>query len=159
MTTTATILFWSGLCSAVSYLVAVPIAARIGLINTMVFTHLPSNILLILIPFAPNLATAITLLLARSALSQMDVPTRTSYVMAVVTPGERAAAASVTSVPRSLAAAASPILAGYWLAASTFGWPLVAAGALKAVYDLLLLAMFRHRRPPEEQEPQGGEEP
>jgi MFS family permease len=83
----------------------------------------------------------------------MDVPTRTSYVMAVVTPGERAAAASVTSVPRSLAAAASPILAGYWLAASPFGWPLVAAGALKAVYDLLLLAMFRHHRPPEEQEP------
>ena len=84
VTTAAAILFWSGICSAVSYLVAVPIAARIGLINTMVFTHLPSNVLLILMPFAPNLATAIALLLARSALSQMDVPTRTSYVMAVV---------------------------------------------------------------------------
>jgi hypothetical protein len=84
VTTTAAILFWSSLFSAVSYLVAVPIAARIGLINTMAFTHLPSNILLILIPFAPNLVTAIALLLARSALSHMDVPTRTSYVMAVV---------------------------------------------------------------------------
>jgi MFS family permease len=94
VTTTAAILFWSGLCSAVSYLVAVPIAARIGLINTMVFTHLPSNIFLILIPFAPNLSTAIALLLARSALSQMDVPTRASYVMAVVAPEERPAAAS-----------------------------------------------------------------
>src|SRR5262249_920354 len=81
VTTTATILFWTGVCSAVSYLVAVPIAERIGLINTMVFTHLPSNILLILTPLAPNLATAIALLLVRSALSQMDVPTRTSYVM------------------------------------------------------------------------------
>src|ERR1700741_502834 len=79
VTTAAAILFWSSLCSAVSYLIAVPIAVRIGLINTMVFTHLPSNILLILVPFAPNLATAISLLLARSALSQMDVPTRTSY--------------------------------------------------------------------------------
>jgi predicted MFS family arabinose efflux permease len=102
VTTTAAILFWSGVCSAISYLVAVPIAERIGLIKTMVFTHLPSNVLLILIPFAPNLATAIALLLARSALSQMDVPTRTSYVMAVVTPPERPAAASITAVPKNL---------------------------------------------------------
>jgi len=143
--------FWSGLLSAASYLAAARIARRIGLVNTMVWTHLPSNLLLILAPFAPSLWLALTLLLARSALSQMDVPTRTSYVMAVVTPGERAAAAGVTSVPRSLAAAASPLASGYLLGLSAFGWPLVAAGVLKAVYDVLLLLLFRHRRPPEEQ--------
>ena len=143
--------FWSGVLSAGSYLAAARIARRIGLVNTMVFTHLPSNILLILVPFAPSLWLALALLLARSALSQMDVPTRTSYVMAVVTPGERAAAAGVTAVPRSLAAAASPLAAGYMLGLSAFGWPLVAAGALKAIYDVLLLVLFRHRRPPEEQ--------
>ncbi len=142
--------FWSGLLAAASYLAATRIAGRIGLVNTMVFTHLPSNLLLILVPFAPSLYLALALLLLRSALSNMDVPTRTSYVMAVVTPDERAAAASVTSVPRSLAAAASPVAAGYLLALSSFGWPLLAAGALKALYDLLLLLMFRHRRPPEE---------
>ena len=142
--------FWSGLLSAASYLAAARIAARIGLVNTMVFTHLPSNLLLILAPFAPSAGWAMALLLLRSALSQMDVPTRTSYVMAVVTPEERAAAASVTAVPRSLAAALSPLAAGYLLLLSAFGWPLVAAGALKSVYDLLLLALFRHRRPPEE---------
>ncbi|HKW55089.1 MAG TPA: MFS transporter [Stellaceae bacterium] len=143
--------FWSGLLSAGSYLGAARIARQIGLVNTMVYTHLPSNILLILVPFAPSLWLALALLLARSALSQMDVPTRTSYVMAVVTPGERAAAAGVTSVPRSLAAAASPLVSGYLLGLSAFGWPLVAAGALKGIYDLLLLLLFRHRRPPEEQ--------
>lgn len=142
--------FWSGLLTAASYLVATRIAARIGLVNTMVWTHLPSNLLLIAAPFAPSLPLALALLLARSALSNMDVPTRTSYIMAVVTPDERAAAASVTSVPRSLAAAASPVAAGWLLGLSSFGWPLVAAGALKLVYDLLLLAMFRHHRPPEE---------
>jgi MFS family permease len=94
----------------------------------------------------------VALLMARSLLSQMDVPTRTSYVMAVVTPGERAAAASVTSVPRSLAAAVGPIIAGWLLALSPFGWSLVAAGALKAIYDLLLLMLFRGHKPPEETE-------
>jgi predicted MFS family arabinose efflux permease len=150
LATAGAIFFWTGLLSAFSYLVAVRIARRIGLINTMVFTHLPSSICLVLVPFMPSLGWAIALLLIRSALSQMDVPTRTSYVMAVVTPGERAAAASVTAVPRSLAAAASPMLAGWLLAGSGFGWPLVAAGALKITYDLLLLAMFRNVRPPEE---------
>lgn len=143
--------FWSGLLSAGSYLAAARIARRIGLVNTMVWTHLPSNLLLILAPFAPSLWLALALLLARSALSQMDVPTRTSYVMAVVTPGERAAAAGVTAVPRSLAAAASPLASGYLLGLSAFGWPLVAAGALKGIYDVLLLLLFRHQRPPEEQ--------
>ena len=150
VTTAAAILFWSSLCSAVSYLAAVPLAARIGLINTMVFTHLPSNILLILIPFAPDLATAIGLLLARSALSQMDVPTRTSYVMAVVTPEERPAAASLTAVPKTFAWAAGSMISGYLLTVSAFGWPLVIGGGVKAVYDILLLIKFRNVRPPEE---------
>jgi MFS family permease len=137
------IFFWTGVLSAFSYLIAVRIANRIGLVYTMVFTHLPSSVLLILVPFAPNLATCIGLLLLRSALSQMDVPTRSAFVMSVVPPGERAAAASVTSVPRSLASATGPLVAGYLLTLSGFGWPLVAAGALKIVYDLLLLAFCR----------------
>src|SRR5689334_22866284 len=148
--TAAAILFWSSLCSAVSYLIAVPIAARIGLINTMVFTHLPSNILLILIPFAPDLATAIALLLARSALSQMDVPTRASYVMAVVAPEERPAAASLTAVPKTFAWAAGSVVSGYLLTLSAFGWPLVVGGVVKGSYDILLLARFQKVRPPEE---------
>jgi len=145
-----TIFFWTGVFSALSYLVATRIADRFGLVNTMVFTHLPSSLLLLLIPFAPSLGVAIALLLVRSALSQMDVPTRSSYVMAVVTPGERAAAASLTSVPRSLAAAVSPLLAGYLLGLSSFGWPLIVAGGVKIAYDLLLLVNFRSVRPPEE---------
>ncbi len=148
--TAAAILFWSSVCSAVSYLVAVPIAERIGLINTMVFTHLPSNVLLVLVPFAPNLATAIGLLLARSALSQMDVPTRTSYVMAVVQPEERPAAASVTAVPKIFAWAAGAMISGFLLTLSPFGWPLVIGGTIKGAYDVLLLIKFRKTRPPEE---------
>ena len=147
---TGTIFFWSGVLSALSYVAAVPIARRFGLVNTMVFTHLPSSVCLVLMPFAGDLPIVIALLLVRSALSQMDVPTRSSYVMAIVPPAERAAAASVTSVPRSLASAASPALTGYLLGVSAFAWPLVAAGALKIVYDLLLLAMFRNVKPPEE---------
>ena len=150
VTTAASILFWSSICSAISYLVAVPIAARIGLINTMVFTHLPSNILLVLIPFAPNLTTAIGLLLARSALSQMDVPTRNSYVMAVVTPAERPAAASITAVPKTFAWAAGSLISGYLLTLTTFGWPLLIAGMVKGTYDILLLIKFQKVRPPEE---------
>ncbi len=150
VTTVATILFWSGVLSAASYLAAVPLAARIGLIRTMVFTHLPSNIFLMLVPFSPNLATAIGLLLARSALSNMDVPTRVSYVMAVVTPEERPAAASLTAVPRPFAWAASSMLSGYLLTLSPFGWPLLIGGAVKAAYDILLLIKFQKVRPPEE---------
>jgi len=146
----AAILFWSSVCSATSYLVAVPIAERIGLINTMVFTHLPSNVLLMLVPFAPNLDVAIGLLLARSALSQMDVPTRSSYVMAVVRPEERPAAASFTAVPKPFAWAAGSMISGYLLTLSPFGWPLLIGGAVKAIYDLLLLAKFQKVRPPEE---------
>ncbi|WP_334190064.1 MFS transporter [Noviherbaspirillum sp.] len=145
-----TIFFWTGVLSAFSYLVAVRLANRWGLVNTMVFTHLPANILLLMVPFMPTLEWAIALLMMRSALSQMDVPTRSSYVMAVVNPQERAAAASITAVPRSWAAAASPALAGYLLSVSPFGWPLVIAGTLKIAYDLLLLMMFRKVAPKEE---------
>jgi sugar phosphate permease len=120
------------------------------LVNTMVFTHIPSSLCLILAAFAPNLILVLALLLIRSALSQMDVPTRTSYVMAVVTPAERAAAASVTAVPRSLASAISPAMSGALLSASLFALPLVLCGMLKIIYDLSLLASFRHIKPPEE---------
>jgi MFS family permease len=143
MATAGAIFFWTGVFSALSYLAAVKIADRIGLVYTMVFTHLPSSVLLIAVPFAPDLASAVALLLARSALSQMDVPTRSSFVMAVVAPHERAAAASLTSVPRSLAAATGPLVAGYLLGASAFGWPLIVAGGLKIAYDLAFLALFR----------------
>lgn len=142
--------FWSGVLSAFSFPVAAWLSRRIGLINTMVYTHIPSSICLILAALAPNLALALALLLARAALSQMDVPTRSSYVMAVVTAPERAAAASFTAVPRSLAAAASPALAGWMFATSLRAWPLIICGTLKIVYDLLLLLQFRHTRPPEE---------
>ena len=148
--TAGTIFFWTGVLSAFSFLVAVRIAKRIGLVNTMVFTHIPANLCLVAIPFMSDLTWVIVLLMIRSALSQMDVPTRSSYVMSIVTPAERPAAASITAVPRSLASAASPFLAGYLLGVSPFGWPLFAAGVVKVVYDLLLLVMFRKVRPPEE---------
>jgi predicted MFS family arabinose efflux permease len=142
--------FWSSLLSAFSYPVAARLAKRVGLVNTMVFTHIPSSICLILAAFVPNLTVVVVLLLIRSALSQMDVPTRTSYVMAVVTPAERTAAASVTAVPRSLASSLSPALTGVMLATSFSGLPLVICGALKITYDLALLVSFRHIKPPEE---------
>ena len=150
LTAAGSLFFWSGLLSAFSYPIAVRLARRIGLVNTMVFTHLPSNVCLMLVPFAPTLGSAIALLLIRSTLSQMDVPARTSYVMAVVTRPERPAAASITAAPRSIAGAASPILAGYLLGLSSFGWPLVIGGGLNSLYDVLLLFMFRQVHPPEE---------
>jgi MFS family permease len=143
--------FWSNVLTAFSYPVAARLAMRFGLINTMVFTHIPSSVCLILAALSPNLWLVLALLLLRSALSQMDVPTRTSYVMAVVTPPERTAAASVTAVPRSLASSVSPALAGALLATPFAGLPLVICGVLKIAYDLSLLVMFRHTRPPEEQ--------
>ena len=142
--------FWSGVFAAFSFPVAAWLSRRIGLINTMVYTHIPSSICLILAAVAPNIEVALALLLARAALSQMDVPTRASYVMAVVTPPERSAAASFTSVPRSLAAAASPAIAGALFAAGFQAWPLVICGVLKIVYDLALLWAFRRIKPPEE---------
>ena len=142
--------FWSNVLSAFSFPVAAWLSKRIGLINTMVFTHIPSSLCLIAAAFAPSLSVALALLLVRSALSQMDVPTRSSYVMAVVTPPERAAAASVTAVPRSLASAISPAVAGVLLAGPFSALPLVVCGVLKIGYDLALLVMFQHIKPPEE---------
>jgi MFS family permease len=142
--------FWSGVLSAFSYPLAAIIARRIGLVNTMVFTHVPSSLFLILAALSPNLTVALGFLLLRSALSQMDVPTRSSYVMAVVTPPERPAAASVTAVPRSLASSLSPALAGLLLGGPFLGAPLIICGTLKIVYDAALLFSFRHIKPPEE---------
>jgi MFS family permease len=138
--------FWTGLLSAASMLAAPWVARRIGLLNTMVFTHLPANVALVGAAFAPTLPLALALLLLRAALSQMDVPTRTAYVMSAVTPAERAAAASVTAVPRSLAAALSPSLAGGLFAAGWLAAPLAACGLLKIVYDLALWASCRKHR-------------
>jgi len=145
-----TIFFWTGMLAAASFLAAPAIARRFGLVNTMVFTHLPANVFCILAALMPTLPLAVLFLLLRSALSSMDVPARSSYVMAVVSPAERPAAAGMTAVPRSLAAAVSPALAGYLLTLTPFGWPLIICGALKIVYDLTLLALFRKVKPPEE---------
>jgi MFS family permease len=150
LSTASLFFFWSSLLSAFSFPVAAWMARHIGLIRTMVYTHVPASLCFILAAFAPTLPVVIVLLLIRAALSQMDVPARSSYVMAVVTPPERAAAASFTMVPRSLASAASPVMAGALYAASSHGWPLVICGTLKIVYDLLLLVQFQHVKPPEE---------
>jgi MFS family permease len=150
LATASIFFFWSNVLAAFSYPVAARLGARFGLVNTMVFTHIPSSLCLILAAFAPSLTIVLALLLLRSALSQMDVPTRTSYVMAVVTPAERTAAASVTAVPRSLASAISPTLSGALLSTSFLALPLVICGVLKIVYDLSLLFSFRHIKPPEE---------
>ncbi|HLK82927.1 MAG TPA: MFS transporter [Xanthobacteraceae bacterium] len=142
--------FWAGVLSAFSYPVAARIASRVGLVNTMVFTHIPSSLCLVAAAFSSDLTIALVLLLARSALSQMDVPTRTSYVMAVVTPAERTAAAGITAAPRSLASSISPAFSGVLLAMPFAGLPLVLCGSLKIIYDLALLYSFRHIKPPEE---------
>jgi len=138
--------FWTGLLGAASQLAAPVVAQRIGLLNTMVFTHLPANVCLVLAALAPNLPIALSLLMVRSALSSMDVPTRTAYVMAVVTPAERSAAASFTAVPRSLAAAISPTLSGALFAAGWISLPLIACGLLKISYDLALWRAMRRDR-------------
>lgn len=141
--------FWAGLATALSQLVAPRLAKRIGLLNTMVYTHIPASLFLILAALVPHLGLALGLLLARALLSQMDVPTRSAFVMSVVTPSERAAAASFTAVPRSLASAASPSLGGALFAAGWLAAPLMACGMLKIAYDLSLLWAFRHYRKPE----------
>lgn len=142
--------FSIGILQAVSFQLAGRIAARIGLLRTMVFTHLPSNVLLAAVAFAPNLAAAIALLLGRSLLSQMDVPTRQAYVAAVVDPGERTAAAAYTNAARNLSRPLAPLLAGIAIRAG-LGVPFIAAGTLKSAYDLSFYAAFRERplnRPP-----------
>lgn len=141
------IFFVAGLLSALSQLAAPRVAARIGLVNTMVFTHLPANGFLMAAAFMPTAPLAVACLLLRMPFSSMDVPARQSYTMAIVPPEERAAAASVTNVPRSLASALAPLAAGAMLEASTFGWPLLVGGALKATYDILLWLQFRSLRP------------
>jgi MFS family permease len=151
VSTLGAVFFATGVLSAFSSLLSVRVAERIGLVRTMVFTHIPASLLLIGVVFMPNVWLAMTLFVLRGLLSQMDVPARQSYVMAVVTPPERAAAASITNVPRSLASALPPITAGWMLDQSNFGWPLIACAVLKITYDLLLLVEFRHVRPPEEQ--------
>jgi len=144
------LLFVTGILSAFSILLAPKVARRFGLVRTMVFTHIPASIFLITAAFMPNAPLAITFLILRSLVSSMDVPARTSYVMAIVPANERAAAASVTNVPRSLAAALPPLATGAMLDHSNFGWPLLLAGVIKITYDLLLLFQFRSVRPPEE---------
>ncbi len=142
--------FGAGLLSAFSFPVATWLARHIGLVRTMVYTHIPSSIFLIGAAFSPSLELALFFLLLRAALSQMDIPARASYVMAIVTPPERAAAASLTSVPRSLASAIGPVIAGMLIATHHLTWPLLLCGGLKIAYDFGLLYMFRNVRPPEE---------
>ncbi len=138
------IFFGANIFAGVSGLLAANIANRIGLINTMVFTHIPSNVLLCLVPLMPNLGLAITMLLLRFSISQMDVPTRQSYTMAVVDPDERSAASGVTTIARSIGAAISPSLAGVLLASpALIGAPFLISGGLKIVYDLLLYLNFK----------------
>ncbi len=138
------IFFGANILAGVSALLAVNIAKRIGLINTMVFTHIPSNVLLCLVPLMPNPALAIAMLLLRFSISQMDVPTRQSYTMAVVAPDERSAASGVTTIARSVGAAISPALSGVFLASPVLlSAPFFVAGGLKIVYDLLLYRSFR----------------
>jgi MFS family permease len=131
---------------AVSYEVAGRLGDRFGLINTMVFTHLPSNILLLLVPFSPNFAWAVGLLLARFALSQMDVPARQAYVVSIVPAAERAGAVAMTGAVRGVAQSLGPVLAGLAIGAASFGLPFFAGGGLKIVYDLTLFGGFRNRR-------------
>ena len=151
------ILAVANLLAAASALAAAPLAARFGLVNTMVFTHLPSNVLLILVPLMPTLPLAALVLFARFAISQMDVPTRQSYTIAIVEPDERSAAAGVTGIARSLGVSLSPLIAAPLIVGSTFmGAPFVISGSLKIVYDLLLYRSFQALRPPEERD--GGRE-
>jgi MFS family permease len=152
--TLGTLFFAANVFAGISALVASRLAARIGLVNTMVATHLPSNVLLMLIPLMPNLRLAALMLLLRFSISQMDVPTRQSYTMAVVSPGERAAASGITGVARTTGAALSPLFAGLLFARpSLVDVPFYIAGALKIAYDLLLFQAFRRLKPPEEATP------
>jgi MFS family permease len=149
--TIGAIFFAANILAGISALLAARIAARFGLINTMVFTHIPSNVLLMLVPLMPTLPIAIFVMLLRFSISQMDVPTRQSYTMAVVAPDERSAASGVTTIARSLGAAAAPALSGALMAgALTFAAPFFIAGGLKIVYDLLLYRSFNTTKPPEE---------
>ena len=149
--TLGSIFFGANILAGVSALLAVRLARRFGLINTMVFTHIPSNILLMLVPLMPTLSMAIAVLLLRFSISQMDVPTRQSYTMAVVAPDERSAASGVTAIARSVGASISPALTGWLIGVpALFSAPFFLSGGLKIIYDLLLYREFRSVRPPEE---------
>jgi MFS family permease len=146
------IFFGANILAGISALLAARIAAKIGLINTMVYTHIPSSVLLMLVPLMPNLPLAITVLLARFSISQMDVPTRQSYTLAVVAPDERSAASGVTTIARSVGAALSPSLSGVLMSIpSLFSLPFFLCGGLKIVYDLALYRNFKALKPPEEE--------
>ncbi|MCA1683415.1 MAG: MFS transporter, partial [Actinobacteria bacterium] len=149
-TALAILFFWVGILSGLSLLAAAWLAQRIGLLNTMVLTHLPSQLLIILVPLAPVSWLAVVLYLARMSISQMDVPTRQSYTMAIVDPEERIATAGITNVARATATAISPTFAGMALGAAALGLPFFVAGGLKIVYDLTVYAVFRNVHPPEE---------
>ena len=145
------IFFGANVLAGISALLAVSIAKKIGLLNTMVFTHVPSNILLMLVPLMPNLPLAILVLLLRFSISQMDVPTRQSYTVAVVDPNERSAAAGVTGIARSIGASLSPVLTGILLGIpGLLSAPFILSGGLKLVYDFLLYRSFQANKPPEE---------
>jgi MFS family permease len=150
------IFFGANILAGLSALSAAWVASKIGLIRTMVFTHIPSNILLILVPLMPNLPLAITMLLLRFSISQMDVPTRQSYTMAVVDPDERSAAAGITGIARTTGASLSPVFTGPLLGQAAFlNLPFLISGGLKIVYDLLLYRSFRAIKPPEEKKDEG----
>jgi predicted MFS family arabinose efflux permease len=144
------VFFVANLVSAIGILVAAPLARRIGLLNTMVFAHLPANVLLMLVPFMPSFSWAVALLVVRQIMGQLDVPAGQSFAMGIVAPGDRAAVAGLTSVARNCAMALSPVFAGAALATPTLGLPFLIAGGLKIIYDLAILATFRGVRPPEE---------
>jgi MFS family permease len=146
------IFFGTNLLAALSALAAARVARAIGLVNTMVFTHLPSNLFLILVPLMPTLPLAIAMLLLRNSISQMDVPTRQSYVIAVVDPDERSAASGITTIARTLASAAGPVVTGALFSAGLLGAPFFLSGCLKIAYDLSLWRSFRSVRPPEERQ-------
>jgi MFS family permease len=146
------IFFGANILAGVSALSAAWVASKIGLVNTMVFTHLPSNVLLFLVPFMPSLSLAISVLLLRFSISQMDVPTRQSYTMAVVAPDERSAASGITGVARTIGASLSPVITGIFMSNPAFlGLPFIISGGLKIFYDLALYFNFRAVKPPEEQ--------
>jgi len=148
--TLGAIFFWANVLAGISALLATRLAARFGLVRTMVFTHLPSNILLILVPLMPNLPLATLVLLARFSISQMDVPTRQSYIMAVVGPEERSAAGGITGVARTIGAALAPVFAGFLYARpALMSVPFFIAGALKILYDVLLYRGFAAAQPPD----------
>ena len=150
LTALGAIFFGTNLLAAVSFLAAPAIARRFGLLNTMVFTHLPSNFLILLVPLMPNVELAVVVLMIRHLLSQMDVPTRQSYTMAVVEPDERAASAGILSVARNAGAALAPLFTGAILTTPSLGLPFLLAGGLKIIYDLWIFAVFRNVKPPEE---------